>query len=228
MVNRTSYLSLAGLVLGATVILGGCASQPTQEPAAETQPSAAEEQARKAVQEAETAVSKAQDASDGAVPSQETLDMLDQARSQLEEGEFEAATESANQAKQMANDELASYQEREGAEMAEEESRMVANGTLTAAPDADRGTYRVGRGDTLWDISAADAIYGDPFAWPLIYKANSDRIDDPDLIYPDQEFVIMWDVGSAAMAAAVRHAKTRGAWSLGEVEASDREYLREN
>jgi hypothetical protein len=110
-------------------------------------------------------------------------------------------------------------------EKAEPKTSMVANGQLTAAPGADRGTYRVGRGDTLWDIAAAEAIYGDPFAWPLIYKANSDRIKDADLIYPDQEFIIRWDTGGAAMDAAVRHAKTRGAWSLGEVEASDRKYL---
>ncbi len=36
--------------------------------------------------------------------------------------------------------------------------------------------------DTLWDLSASDGVYGDPFMWPLIYKKNRDQIQDPDLI----------------------------------------------
>ncbi|MFB6260243.1 MAG: LysM peptidoglycan-binding domain-containing protein, partial [Thiohalorhabdaceae bacterium] len=67
--------------------------------------------------------------------------------------------------------------------------------------------------------------YGDPFAWPLIYKNNSGKIDDPDLIYPDQTFSIIWNVSDEDYNAAVHHAKTRGAWRLGETEASDMEYL---
>ena len=231
MTQNLRMLTMAGLALGAVGLLGGCASQPTEGPAQAEQPSALEQDARAAVKDAEAAVSKAQDASDGAVPSQETLDLLDQARTQLDEDEFEAAIDSANTAKDMANEELAAWRDRQEearTEKAEPVTKQVANGTLTAVPGADRGTYTVGRGDTLWDIAAADAIYGDPFAWPLIYKHNSGVIDDADLIYPDQDFVIRWGVGSAAMDAAVRHAKTRGAWSLGEVEASDREYLQQN
>lgn len=41
-------------------------------------------------------------------------------------------------------------------------------------------TYRVKDGDCLWKI--AEEIYGNSFLWPLIYKANLDRIWDPDLI----------------------------------------------
>jgi hypothetical protein len=43
--------------------------------------------------------------------------------------------------------------------------------------------YIVKRGDTLWDISAAELQ--DPFLWPNIWKENPD-IENPDLIYPDQ------------------------------------------
>ncbi len=43
--------------------------------------------------------------------------------------------------------------------------------------------YIVKRGDTLWDISAAELK--DPFLWPNIWKENPD-IENPDLIYPDQ------------------------------------------
>lgn len=33
-------------------------------------------------------------------------------------------------------------------------------------------------------------IYDDYRKWPIIYEANKDKINNPDLIFPDQEFVI--------------------------------------
>lgn len=39
-------------------------------------------------------------------------------------------------------------------------------------------------GDNLWKIAGFSWIYNDPFKWPVIYKANTDKIKDPDLIYP--------------------------------------------
>lgn len=51
-------------------------------------------------------------------------------------------------------------------------------------------TYEVVSGDNLWDISGKPSIYGDHWQWPLIFKANRDKIQDPDLIYPRQVFTI--------------------------------------
>ena len=85
--------------------------------------------------------------------------------------------------------------------------------------------YTVAKGDSLWKISAKDSVYGNAYHWPLILKANSGKIKDADLIYPGQEFAIDRSATSAAIDAAVNHAKTRGAWSLGAVEASDSAYL---
>ena len=51
-------------------------------------------------------------------------------------------------------------------------------------------TYTVKKGDCLWYISGYPEIYGNPLRWPLIYKANTDQIKDPDLIYPGQVLVI--------------------------------------
>ena len=51
-------------------------------------------------------------------------------------------------------------------------------------------SYQVVRGDNLWDISAKEKIYNDPFQWLKIYSANRDQISDPDIIEIDQVFVI--------------------------------------
>src|SRR5580704_6646431 len=50
--------------------------------------------------------------------------------------------------------------------------------------------YTVKPHDTLWDIAGKSSIYGDSFQWPLIFKTNRDKIQDPDLIYPQQDFEV--------------------------------------
>jgi len=95
------------------------------------------------------------------------------------------------------------------------------------APKADpNSNYEVQRGDHLWGIASQPRIYGNPYAWPLIYKTNSAKIKDADLIYPGQNFDINRGASSADMDAAVRHAKTRGEWKLGVAEDSDKAYLK--
>lgn len=42
--------------------------------------------------------------------------------------------------------------------------------------------YRESLKDCLWRI--ADKYYGDPWKWKAVFKANKDKIKDPDLIYP--------------------------------------------
>lgn len=86
-------------------------------------------------------------------------------------------------------------------------------------------SYEVTKGDNLWAISSKSDIYGNPYKWPLIYKANSDKIKDADLIHPGQVLDINTDPSDAESAAAINHAKTRGSWSLGKTEASDTAYL---
>ncbi len=45
-------------------------------------------------------------------------------------------------------------------------------------------SYSVVKGDCLWNIAKKKDHYGNGFAWPVIYKANRDKIKNPDLIYP--------------------------------------------
>lgn len=51
-------------------------------------------------------------------------------------------------------------------------------------------THRVKKGECLWYIAGYPEVYGDPLKWPLIYRANRDKIKDPNLIYPGQVFII--------------------------------------
>ncbi len=98
--------------------------------------------------------------------------------------------------------------------------------TPAAQQEAPAGeTYSVVRGDNLWAIASKPRIYGNPYEWPLIYKANADTIQDADLIHPGQSLNIARGQSQAEIDAAIHHAKTRGAWSLGKVEASDKAYL---
>ena len=96
---------------------------------------------------------------------------------------------------------------------------------VTPAPQGIVG-YVVQKGDHLWGISAKPAVYGDPYQWPLLYKRNRDEIYDPDLVYPGQVLQIQRDLSQTQINIAVNHAKTRGAWVLGEIEATDIQYLR--
>ncbi len=94
-----------------------------------------------------------------------------------------------------------------------------------AVSESGGETYSVVSGDHLWGIAAKPRIYGNPYQWPLIYKANADAIADADLIEPGQVLTIVRGSSSDDIDAAVRHAKTRGAWSLGVTEDSDKAYL---
>lgn len=54
-------------------------------------------------------------------------------------------------------------------------------------PGSSRGggqTYTVRKGDTLSAI--AQRQYGQASRWPVIFKANRDQLDNPDLIQPGQ------------------------------------------
>lgn len=88
-------------------------------------------------------------------------------------------------------------------------------------------SWIVARGEHLWGISAVDEVYNQAEQWPLLYKSNLDRITDADLIYPGQVLEIPRNVSLSEINAAVEHARTRGAWALGPVELSDKEYLRQ-
>lgn len=65
-------------------------------------------------------------------------------------------------------------------------SDVTAGESSTAS--AGGQTYTVKSGDSLSKI--AKQVYGDANAWHRIYEANRDKIKNPDLIHPGQEFTI--------------------------------------
>ena len=70
-----------------------------------------------------------------------------------------------------------------GKVLARVEMPVAAQGELKAASDT---AVVVSAGNSLWRI--ARRIYGSGEAYTIIYKANKDKIRDPDLIYPGQVF----------------------------------------
>jgi nucleoid-associated protein YgaU len=59
---------------------------------------------------------------------------------------------------------------------------------LAARAAAAPSTVVVERGDTLAAI--AERTLGDASLWPLLYRANRDRIKDPARVYPGQELTV--------------------------------------
>ncbi len=193
--------ALIALVLSVAI---GCASTPEPEPV--------EDQtvvAQRAIDDAKAANDKAKAAG---AEWRDTDELIKKAEEALAAGDTGRAIQLANQARRQAENALRQHQ----AEMAKMEQ---------PAPAPAMDNYTVVSGDSLWGISAKSEIYGNPYQWPLIYKANRSQIQDADLIFPGQNLMIQRDASAADIDAAVNHARTRGAWSIGVVEASDEVYL---
>lgn len=62
-------------------------------------------------------------------------------------------------------------------------------------------------GETLFSLSSRTDIYGEPFLWPLIYKANRDQIKDPQQIFEGQVFTVPRDKSEQDLDAARKEAR---------------------
>jgi len=141
----------------------------------------------------------------------------------IEEAEAAAADCENDRAKTLANKaEAAAAAAIKAMAMTDTSEVVVESAPVDESPYL--GGYLVVSGDNLWNIAGQETIYSNPFMWPLIYKANSGQIKDADLIHPGQYFYIPKARGKDR-AAAMEHARNRGAWTLGETEASDLDYL---
>ncbi len=68
----------------------------------------------------------------------------------------------------------------------EAEARRLEEERLKKYPPV----YTVQRGDSLWRITGMEKVYDNPVYWPIVYDANGNLIQDPNLIYPGQELQI--------------------------------------
>jgi len=101
-------------------------------------------------------------------------------------------------------------------------SRQVASSEVPNAPNEasspaktsfkQAGHYVVKPHDCLWTIAGKSSIYGDPFQWPLLYKANRDLIQDPDLIYPRQKLQVAEGLSQAQIVRARQLAENTPAY----------------
>ena len=64
--------------------------------------------------------------------------------------------------------------------------RVEKERDASTAPSAR--TYTVQKGDTLWAIAAK--YYGKGSEYTKIASANTDKISNPNLIYPGQELIL--------------------------------------
>lgn len=212
MIMRTTAQLLSVALLSLSLITG-CASTGDAESVS----------AEQAIAEAKTANAAAKAAN---YEWRDTGKIIKEAEAKLAAGDEEAAIALANKAKAQAEDAIA---------QAEEENKKFLNANSAAMAAADSSSakgaaggvtsYSVVRGDNLWSISGKDDVYADPYQWPLIYKTNRNKIKDADLIHPGQVLDIDQNASASEIDAAINHAKTRGAWSVGDAEQSDRDYL---
>ncbi len=231
MTKKPKILKLATVAVMATGLLAGCATDGSSE-ATTTEttanvpmnagPSAA---AKNAIYSAKIKNGRAKKAG---YEWRDTGKLIKAAEKAAAKGDNDKAIALAQKAKDQAaaaldqaDREAARYDKLQGSSsltstMSESSSSMMAS--------SDNSDYTVIVGDNLWDISAKNSVYGNPYQWPLIYKANADKINDADLIYAGQVFSVP-AASSSEVSAAVQHAKSRGAWTLGESEASDQDYL---
>ena len=218
----TELLKVAAIAAMTSGLIAGCQQSSSDdmpaEPMAEEECMGATPEARNAIYAAKLKNARARNLG---AEWEENAKIIEEAEQAAADCENVRAKILADKAEESAAEAIAMMQAKE---MAEEEAAAAAAAAQAASDSPYLGGYLVVSGDNLWSIAAQDTIYGNPYQWPLIFKANSGQIKDADLIHAGQYFYVPKARGSER-AAAIEHAKNRGAWTLGEVEASDLDFL---
>ncbi len=217
--KATDLLKVAAIAVFTTGFTVGCGSMGSEETAPATEEVAECEgptaEVKNAIYAAKLKNARARNLG---YEWRDTAKIIKEAEKAAENCENVRAKILADKAEEQASDAIAQYNAQQAA---------TEDSSADAQPMPESkyiGGYLVVSGDNLWSIAGQDSIYGNPYQWPLIYKANSDQIKDADLIFPGQYFNIPKAMATES-AAAIEHAKTRGAWTVGETEASDIQYL---
>lgn len=195
-------LSSAVLLSALLFSMVSCAKKKPPEPVVQKPAVSAEDEARKRVEE-------------------ETRKKAEEEKKKAEE---EAARAKAEEIKKKAEDEAKRKAEEEARLKAEEfakakvgedaKAREAVKEPEVVKKGEGKTNHEVVKGECLWKIAKYKDVYGNPFMWPIIYKANHDKITDPDLVYPKQVLSIPREFSSDDKDKATHHAKHRGEWSL--------------
>jgi len=235
-----------GMLLCAGLLAGCASNKPKTDQAAQAQSQAAAA-ATQAIADAQSVISGAQS------PCTDTGNaaaLLQQAQGAQASNPAQAQ-QLAAQAKQAASDAVNNCYLSKAKDLqtqaqgfknlsADQQSRLTQAGTyitnnqgkpaydllaaLVAELQAAHMTYTVVKGDSLWRIAGKSDVYGNPYQWPLIYKANADKIKHADLIYPKQDLDVVKNPTAADSDAAVNYAKHRGAWRHNKAAKKDKKY----
>jgi len=175
---------LALLILSSIlIVLTGCPKRPLILPV---------DQARL---DAENSIASASEAirvaKEVGADTSEAESLLREARRAFAEGDYSTAISKAKEA------ELSAKRAREEAlakaKMEKKEEEVPVEEEKVEEVEEARfyvvGTWAKDR-DCLWNIAKKKNIYNDPWKWKRIYKANMDKIEDPNLIYPGQKLII--------------------------------------
>jgi nucleoid-associated protein YgaU len=242
-----NFLKQSAVLVLTAGLMAGCASNKPQPAAAPAPSQAQAAAATQAISDAQAVISGAQS------PCTDTgnaADLLSQAQA-AQATDAAKAQQLAGQAKQTASDtvnncygakdkdlqaQVAGFNNLNAdqqARLAQAQADMAAGNNkaaydllaaLVAELQAAKMTYGVVRGDSLWRIAGKSDVYGNPYQWPLIYKANADKIKHADLIYPKQQFDVMKNPAKADADAAADYAKHRGAWRGHKADKKDKKY----
>ena len=127
--------------------------------------------------------------------SKQAAALIEQAKKDIDEAKKAGAEKYAielfnsakdNLAKAIAGNDAKEYLK--AIEFATKASEDAKAAKAACEAEKEKKVYKVSKGDCLWNISKKKDVFNDPFLWPLIYKVNTDKIKNPDLIYPNQEF----------------------------------------
>lgn len=164
------HIAAVACVIGAALLLAGCAKPPTEE-----------------LQRAESALARAREADAPTLAAESfaaASNKLGEGKGLVDSKKYKEAVPVLADAERLAD---AARQEALDAKQAAEQATAVE-----AAPQAAANVrkHSVVWGDCLSCLAARSMYYGNASRWPEIYNANRDVVNNPDLIFPGQELVI--------------------------------------
>lgn len=202
----SSSVTHYGITLIALSLITGCATAPPTQEMSDARQSVEAAASIGADKHAPAALNSAQQ-------------LLSKAQDDLKAGEYKEAQKEAVAAREAARQAMAISQAKQAEPAASVDAKAKPQPPAEAAPGR---LYRVKKNDNLWNIAAKHSVYGDPLLWPLLLKANAERIHNADLITPGLKLIIDPAPTEQDKMAARQHAKQRGDRAR---QAKDASYL---